>query len=107
VQDTGVGVPLDQQQRIFEAFEQVDNSYSKKQQGTGLGLALCKRMVEMHGGRLSVKSAPDIGSTFSFTLPIRLQLDQSALNGGDGDESTPGGQDGEESTLRRLAAVSS
>ena len=75
--DTGIGIAEDQQQRIFGAFEQVDNSYSKQQQGTGLGLALTKRLVELHGGRVHVKSVLGEGSTFSFQLPL-LTADEDA-----------------------------
>lgn len=75
--DTGIGIAEDQQQRIFGAFEQVDNSYSKQQQGTGLGLALTKRLVELHGGQVHVKSVLGEGSTFSFQLPL-LTADEDA-----------------------------
>jgi len=76
VRDSGIGIAPDQQERIFGAFEQVDNSYSKQQQGTGLGLALTKRLVELHGGRVHVQSALGQGSTFSFHLPI-LKADET------------------------------
>lgn len=70
VEDTGIGIAPEHQARIFDAFEQVDGSYTRAQQGTGLGLSLCKRIVEMHGGRIEVQSAAAQGSTFSFTLPV-------------------------------------
>lgn len=70
VQDSGIGIAPEHQARIFDAFEQVDGSYTRAQQGTGLGLSLCKRIVEMHGGRIEVQSREGQGSTFSFTLPI-------------------------------------
>ena len=72
VQDTGIGIPDEHQARIFHAFEQVDSSYTRQQQGTGLGLALTRRIVELHGGRIWVDSIVGQGSTFSFTLPLRL-----------------------------------
>jgi PAS domain S-box-containing protein len=72
VRDTGIGIAPDEHERIFGAFEQVDHSYTKHQQGTGLGLAVSKRLVELHGGRIWVESALDKGSTFSFTLPLIL-----------------------------------
>ena len=72
VEDTGIGIDPDHQQRIFGAFEQVDSSYARQQQGTGLGLALTKQIVEMHGGRVWLESTPGIGSTFSFSLPLVL-----------------------------------
>ena len=73
VRDSGIGIAPDQQERIFGAFEQVDNSYSKQQQGTGLGLALTRRLVELHGGRVQVESALGQGSTFSFHLPLQTE----------------------------------
>jgi signal transduction histidine kinase len=67
VQDDGVGIAPDDQARIFLEFEQAGKS--KAQEGTGLGLALSRRFVELHGGQLSVDSTPGMGSTFRFTLP--------------------------------------
>ena len=75
VRDTGIGIPVEHQERIFGAFEQVDSSYARQQQGTGLGLALTKRLVEMHGGRISLNSAPAEGSTFTFRLPLRVSAE--------------------------------
>ncbi len=68
VQDTGIGIPENQQKRIFENFQQVDASFSKKHQGSGLGLSITKQIVEIMGGKIWVESAPMKGSTFSFTL---------------------------------------
>ena len=71
VKDTGIGIKKEDQERIFREFEQVDNSYSRQQQGTGLGLALVRKFVEMHGGRIWVSSGGEgQGSTFSFTIPF-------------------------------------
>src|SRR5262249_42221948 len=64
VTDTGPGIPLDQQDRIFEQFHQVDSSNTKAKGGTGLGLAIAKQIVEMHGGRIWVESTLGKGSTF-------------------------------------------
>jgi diguanylate cyclase (GGDEF)-like protein len=73
VSETGIGIAPEDQSRIFEAFEQVDGSTSRRQQGTGLGLALTRRMVELHGGRIWVDSEGlGKGSTFSFTIPLRI-----------------------------------
>jgi len=68
VSDTGVGISADEQTRIFEEFYQVGSG--KTQEGTGLGLALSRRLVELHHGQLSVESSPGLGSTFTFTLPL-------------------------------------
>jgi signal transduction histidine kinase len=73
VRDTGVGVPFDKQQTIFEAFAQVDGSTTRKYGGTGLGLTICARLVEMMGGRIWVESEPGQGSTFHFTALFPLQ----------------------------------
>jgi signal transduction histidine kinase len=71
VADTGVGIPKQDQAVIFEEFRQGSSDYTRKQEGTGLGLALSKRLVELHGGRIWVESAPGRGSVFSFVLPSR------------------------------------
>ena len=71
VQDTGIGIAAEDQELIFEEFRQVGTDYTRKQEGTGLGLALARRFVELHGGRLWVESVLGRGSTFSFTLPLR------------------------------------
>ena len=71
VRDTGIGVPPEDVERIFESFQQGKSGISGKYQGTGLGLAICRRLVEMHGGKIWVKSTPGQGSTFSFTIPQR------------------------------------
>jgi len=73
VRDTGPGIAPVDQQRIFEEFQQADSSNTRKQGGTGLGLAIARRIVQMHGGRMWVESAPGEGSTFWFTLPIRVE----------------------------------
>ena len=72
VTDTGLGIKVNDQERVFKEFEQVDSSYGRQQQGTGLGLALTKRLIEMHGGRIWVESegVEGKGSTFIFLLPL-------------------------------------
>jgi len=71
VRDTGIGIAPEDQEAIFEEFRQVGGDYAKKREGTGLGLALTKRFVELHGGTIRVESEPGKGSTFTFTLPER------------------------------------
>jgi signal transduction histidine kinase/DNA-binding response OmpR family regulator len=74
VRDTGVGIPIEDQQRIFEAYEQA-GSREGQQKGAGLGLAIAKRLVELHGGRIWVESSPGRGSTFTFRLPGACQAE--------------------------------
>ena len=66
VEDTGIGIPEAEQNRIFESFRQVDDSYAKTHEGTGLGLAICRQLVTMMGGRIAVSSKEGVGSIFSF-----------------------------------------
>jgi signal transduction histidine kinase len=73
VSDTGPGISEADQQKIFEEFQQVDSSITRKKPGTGLGLSIVKRIVEMHGGRVWVESLLGKGSTFWFTLPVRVE----------------------------------
>jgi len=70
VTDTGVGIAPADQEAIFEEFRQVGTDYARKREGTGLGLALARKFVELHGGRLWVKSEIGRGSTFTFTFPV-------------------------------------
>jgi signal transduction histidine kinase len=69
VRDTGIGIAPNDQERIFEEFSQVGRDPERSREGTGLGLTLSKRFVELHGGRITVESAPGKGSAFTFTLP--------------------------------------
>ncbi|MBI4641937.1 MAG: response regulator [Candidatus Tectomicrobia bacterium] len=71
VSDTGIGIKREDYERIFGEFIQLDSSYARQQQGTGLGLALTRKLVEMHGGRIWIESEGEgEGSTFTFVLPI-------------------------------------
>jgi signal transduction histidine kinase len=70
VADTGVGIAPEDQEAVFEEFRQVGTA-DKKVEGTGLGLTLCRKFVELHGGRIWVKSQVGVGSTFTFTIPVR------------------------------------
>jgi signal transduction histidine kinase len=69
VADEGIGIPLDEQPQLFQRFYRLDSSLRRRTQGMGLGLYLCRAIVEAHGGRIWVESAPSQGSTFYFTLP--------------------------------------
>jgi GAF domain-containing protein/HAMP domain-containing protein len=68
--DTGIGIASEDYEAVFEEFRQVGTDYAKKHEGTGLGLALARKFVELHGGRIWVKSQPGEGSTFTFTIPV-------------------------------------
>jgi signal transduction histidine kinase len=70
--DTGVGIAAQEQALVFEEFRQASGDYLRKSEGTGLGLSLAKRFVELHGGTIRVESAPGKGSTFAFVLPLRV-----------------------------------
>jgi signal transduction histidine kinase len=69
--DTGIGIRPDDLSTLFTEFTQVDSSASREQQGTGLGLALCRRFVELHGGTIGVESIYGKGSAFWFILPLK------------------------------------
>jgi len=82
VEDTGIGIAPENQELIFEEFRQVGDAWTRKQEGTGLGLALARRFVALHGGRLWVDSALGKGSAFRFTLPLAEPAVKSVAVGG-------------------------
>ena len=73
VSDTGIGIPADQLDEVFAQFRQVDTTTTRDFGGTGLGLSITKKFVEMHGGRIWVESELGKGSTFYFTIPLRVE----------------------------------
>ncbi|MFC1976684.1 ATP-binding protein [Chloroflexota bacterium] len=73
VSDQGVGIPVSEHKKIFGAFERLEPAISGKAKGTGIGLLVCQRLVEAHGGRIWVESAPGKGSTFFFSLPFKRE----------------------------------
>ena len=76
MRDSGIGIRPEDRDKLFKVFSQVDSSASRHQQGTGLGLALCRQFVEMHGGAIGAESIFGEGSTFWFILPIEGPIRQ-------------------------------
>jgi nitrogen-specific signal transduction histidine kinase len=99
VSDSGIGIPENQLDRVFERFYQVDQSLVRRFGGTGLGLALCKSIVEVHGGSITVESAVGEGSTFTVRLPTRAPQRAHA-----GETASGAPQDADEA-LRLLLVV--
>ncbi len=83
VRDTGIGISKSDQVRLFDRFKQADSSRSKAHGGAGLGLAICKELVAIMDGTISVSSAPGVGSTFSFSVPVRRSAADTPCDAGD------------------------
>jgi signal transduction histidine kinase/ActR/RegA family two-component response regulator len=85
IEDTGIGIPVDRQQQVFDRFEFADMQTNRQYGGTGLGLSICERLVSLQGGHIGVSSVPGLGTTFWFELPLSLSaptnqvLDQKRL----------------------------
>ena len=78
VKDTGVGIPEEKQDHIFERFTQIDNSLTRNADGSGIGLSIVKSIVELHNGKIYVDSKVNEGSTFTVELPVRV-LENNAI----------------------------
>jgi signal transduction histidine kinase len=74
VKDTGIGIPEDYHDKIFDRFRQVETAQTRKYGGNGLGLAITKHLAELLGGRIWLESRPNVGSTFYFALPDELRV---------------------------------
>ena len=78
IEDTGIGIKPEDIPKLFKEFSQLDSVYDKKYEGTGLGLALTKKLVELHGGRIQVSSEFGKGSRFAFVIPVRQARKKNA-----------------------------
>jgi PAS domain S-box-containing protein len=88
VADQGIGVPPEHQERIFERFYRIDGN-ERHVSGAGLGLAICKRIVEAHGGRIWVESEPGVGSCFYFSIPVAVAGDRQTVRGNESPAAVP------------------
>ncbi|MBF0528357.1 MAG: response regulator, partial [Deltaproteobacteria bacterium] len=93
IQDTGVGMPPERLEYIFEKFTQLDGTYSRQHEGTGLGLSIVKKLIDLMGGRIAVYSQVGSGTTFNFTLRTKQPSQEMELNNINGDRATrPAGE---------------
>jgi signal transduction histidine kinase len=83
VTDTGIGIPKDKLEAIFEPFQQVENSAARQYEGTGLGLPIARKLIDKQGGRMWVTSEIGVGSTFSFTMPVERPVNIPELQSQD------------------------
>ena len=74
VSDTGIGIPEEHLERVFDRFYQVEHTFTKQHEGTGVGLTICKKYVELLGGEIRLSSIPGIGSNFNFTIPFKKEM---------------------------------
>ena len=79
VKDNGIGIPIDKQGNIFKKFYQVDATLTRERSGSGLGLSICKGIMENHGGSITVKSTPNQETIFTFTLPKKAESGKSPI----------------------------
>lgn len=91
VEDTGIGIPQDRLKDVFIPFEQLDGSITRSYGGTGLGLSITNRLVQLHGGEISVQSEPGRGSSFTFTIPFAKNLERQTSAQPIGERSTQAG----------------
>jgi len=79
VQDSGIGIPAEKHGAIFEPFQQADNSSTREYGGTGLGLTICKHLVDLMGGDIALESEAHQGSTFTITTPLTMPVIQPEI----------------------------